>query len=232
MKPIVVVMAVLVMAIPTFAQESGWIGISIAEQPDNGVLVRNVEANSPAERAGLKANDVIVQFNKQNVVGVMQLTRMVNETPVGRTVDVVVRRNNQEQTLKVTSEKSPFPFGAFHIETPDVTVFRDQFNKAVVPFEVRTSTSTTQQGIRADSLTPQLREFFGVKAGEGVLIASVDANSAAARAGVLAGDVITAVDGKSISTPQEFTREVRSKTAAFSVKLVRNKQERDIRIER
>ena len=232
MKPIVVVMAVLVMAIPTFAQESGWIGISIAEQPDSGVLVRNVEANSPAERAGLKANDVIVQFNKQNVVGVMQLTRMVNETPVGRTVDVVVRRNNQEQTLKVTSEKSPFPFGAFHIETPDVSVFRDQINKAVGPFEVRTSTSTSQQGIRADSLTPQLREFFGVKAGEGVLIASVDANSAAAKAGVLAGDVITAVDGKSISTPQEFTREVRSKTTAFSVKIVRNKQERDIRIER
>ena len=80
MKPIVAAMAILVMAIPTLAQESGWIGISIAEQPDRGVLVRSVEANSPAEKAGLKANDVIVQFNKQEVVGVLQLTRLVNET--------------------------------------------------------------------------------------------------------------------------------------------------------
>src|SRR5262245_55554723 len=214
MKSIVVAIAVLVMAVPSFAQESGWIGISIAEQPDRGVLVRNVEANSPAERAGLKANDVIVQFNKQDVVGVLQLTRMVNETPVGRSIDVVIRRSNQEQTLKVTSEKSPFPFAGFHVETPDVPfagfhvetpdvrVFRDLIANTVRPFEsngfqsfeVLTSVSMTQAGIRADAPTPQLREFFGVKPGEGVLVASVDANSASARAGVLAGDVVTAVD--------------------------------------
>jgi len=60
----------------------------------------------------------------------------------------------------------------------------------------------------------------------------VDANSAAARAGVTAGDVITSVDGKTISSPQDFTREVRSKNAAFSLKVVRDKQEREIRVER
>jgi serine protease Do len=236
MKPIVVAMAVLVMAIPSFAQDNGWIGVSIAERPDGGVLVRSVEANSPAEKAGLKANDVIVQFNKQEVVGVLQLTRMVNETPVGRSVDVVVRRDNQEQTLKVTAEKSRFPTGPFVFHTPDVSVFRDHISNAVQsstfqPFEVMTSVSMTQAGVRADSLTPQLREFFGVKAGEGVLVASVDSNSAAARAGVLAGDVITAVDGRSISSPQDFSREVRSKTS-FSLKVVRNKQERDIRVDK
>ena len=108
---LIVAIAALAMAIPAFAQDSGWIGVSIAEQSDRGVLVRSVEANSPAERAGLKANDVILQFNKQDVVGVMQLTRLVNETPVGRTVDVVIRRDSREQTLKVTSEKSRLSFG-------------------------------------------------------------------------------------------------------------------------
>src|SRR5262245_61336203 len=103
MKPIAAAMVLLAMAIPAFAQESGWIGVSVAEQSDRGVLVRSVEANSPAEKAGLKANDVIVQFNRQEVVGVMQLTRLVNETPVGRSVDVVVRRDNREQTFRVTS---------------------------------------------------------------------------------------------------------------------------------
>jgi serine protease Do len=237
MKAIVAVMAVLVMAIPAFAQDTGWIGISIGEQSDRGVIVRRVEANSPAERAGLKADDVIVQFNRQDVVGVLQLTRLVNETPVGRSVDVVVRRNNQEQTLKVTSEKSPLPFGQVHIQTSNnFEVFRNQFNDrlhtAVQPFTVMTSVSMTQAGIRADSLTPQLRDFFGVKGGDGVLVASVDLNSGAARAGVLAGDVITAVDGRSISSPQDFAREVRAKTGGFSLQVVRNKQEREVRVER
>src|SRR4030095_26041 len=159
MKPIVALAAVLVLAIPALAQESGWIGVSVAEQPDRGVVGRGVEANSPAERAGLKANDVIVQFNKQEVIGVMQLTRLVNETPVGRSVDVVIRRDNREQTLKVTSEKGPFTVGPLHIQTPDFTVFRDQFNHSKQPFEVMTSVSMSQGGISATSLTPQLREF-------------------------------------------------------------------------
>jgi serine protease Do len=232
MKPIVAVMAILVMAIPTLAQESGWIGISIAEQPDRGVLVRSVEANSPAEKSGLKANDVIVQFNKQEVVGVLQLTRLVNETPLGRSVDVVIRRDNRDQTLKVASEKSPFSSGKMHIQVPNVAPFRDHISDSFRSFEVITSANMTQAGIRGDSMTPQLREFFGVKAGEGVLVASVDANSAAAKAGVLAGDVITGIDGKTIGSPQEFTRELRSKTAAFSLRVVRNKQEREIRVER
>ena len=232
MKPIVALVAVLVLAIPALAQESGWIGVSIAEQPDRGVLVRSVEANSPAERAGLKANDVIVQFNKQEVVGVQQLTRLVNETPVGRSVDVVIQRDHRDQTLKVTSEKGPFTIGPMHIQMPDVSIFRDRINHSIEPFEVMTAVSMSQAGIRADSLTPQLREFFGVRSGEGVLIASVDLNSAAARAGLLAGDVVTAVDGKSVLSPQDFTREVRSKTGAFSLKVVRNKQEREIRVER
>jgi S1-C subfamily serine protease len=231
MKSIVVVVAVLILSIPAFAQDTGWIGVSIAEQPDRGVLVRRVEANSPAERAGLKANDVIVQFNRQDVVGVLQLTRLVNETPVGRTVDIVVRRDNLEQTLKIMSEKAPFSIGQVHIQSPDLSTFRDHIS-SFGTFQVKTSASMTPMGISADSLTPQLREFFGVKSGEGVLVASVDANSAAARAGLLAGDVITAIDGRIISSPQDLTREMRSSAAAFSLKVVRNKQEREIRVER
>src|SRR5688572_30112262 len=127
MKLVVVFLAAVVMASPAFAQDTGWIGISITEQPDRGVLVRSVETNSPAEKAGLKANDVIVQFNKQDVVGVLQLQRLVNETPVGRSVDVTVRRENRDQILKVTSEKSPGPFSRIHVEQPGFAVFRDHF---------------------------------------------------------------------------------------------------------
>ena len=239
MKGLLAVIAAVVMSVPALAQDSGWIGVSVAEQSDRGVLVRSVEANSPAERAGIRANDVIVQFNKQEVVGVLQLTRLVSETPVGRSVDVVVRRDKVEQTLKVTAEKSVF--GPMHFQPQNfvtlrngnsVETFRNHIFDQVEPVTVFGATSVTQAGIRMDSLTPQLRDFFGVKGGEGALVSSVDANSAGARAGLLAGDVVIAVDGRSISTPQDFNREMRSRAGPFTVKVVRSKVEREVKLEK
>ncbi len=107
-KTILAFVMAFLAAVPAIAQDTGWIGTTIADQPDRGVLVRSVEANSPAERAGLKANDIILQYNKEEVVGARQLSRLVGETPVGRSVDVTVRRDNRDQTFKVTAEKAPF----------------------------------------------------------------------------------------------------------------------------
>jgi S1-C subfamily serine protease len=241
MKTVVALVMGILVAAPALAQDTGWIGTTIADQADRGVLVRSVEANSPAERAGLRVNDVILQYNKEDVVGVRQFTRLVGETPVGRSVDIMVRRDNRDQTLKVTAEKAPFPLNALHIDTPNLTVFRENLgdqlrfrtnqNHVFTPFEVLTSVTTAQGGIRVDSLTPQLRDFFGVKSGEGVLVASVEENSAAGRAGLKAGDVITAVDGRIISAPQELNQEMRSRSSGFTLKVVRNKMERDIRVD-
>ena len=232
MKPILALLAVVVAAGSAFAQDNGWIGVSITDQPDRGVLVRTVEPNSPAERAGLKANDIVIQYNKQEVVGVQQMTRLVKETPVGRSVDVTVQRDNREQTLKMTTERAPFGIGPIRVQQPDLSAIRDRVSRTIPPFEVFTTVSMSQAGIRADSLTPQLRDYFGVKPGEGVLVASVEANSAAAKAGLQAGDVITTVDGRSVSSPSEFNREVRSRNAVYTLKVVRNKQEREVRIEK
>lgn len=228
MKPALIVLVALIATIPAFGQDRGWIGVSIAEQSDRGVLVRSVEPNSPADKAGVKANDIIVQYGRQDVVGVLQLTRLVSETPVGRTVDVTIRRENREQTLKVTTEKAPLTIGGYRIQRPDLAAINDRVVRGVE--DVYRSVFVSQAGIRVESLTPQLREFFGVKAGEGVLVASVDAESAAEKAGLKAGDVITAVDGQSVSTPSAFGREVRSRTT-FTLKVVRDKQEREIRVD-
>jgi serine protease Do len=231
MKSVSILFVTLITTASAFAQDTGWIGMSIGDGTDRGALIRSVEANSPAERAGLKANDVILQYNKQDVVGAKQLTRLVNETPAGRTVDMTIRRDNREQTLKVTTEKAPLELGGIRFQTPDLTPFRDHIALAMPNFDVLTTVSITQAGIRVDSLTPQLRDFFGVKNG-GVLVASVDEGSSAAKAGLKAGDVITAIERATVSSPAEFNREVRSRTSTYVLKVVRDKQEREIRVEK
>ena len=215
--------------VPAFAQQSGWIGVSIADQPERGVLVRSIEPNSPAEKAGLKANDVILQYGHQEVVGVQQLTRLVSETPVGRTVDVSVRRDNREQTFKVTAEKSPFTIGGIRLQHPELTDLGERIVRHIPRIDI-VSSATTSQGIRADSLTPQLREFFGVKGAAGVLVATVDADSPGARAGVRAGDVILTVNGTSVANPSDFSHAM-SATGTLTLRVVREKQERDIRVD-
>jgi serine protease Do len=216
---------------PAFAQQSGWIGVSIADQPDRGVLIRSIEPNSPAEKAGLKANDVILQYGRQDVVGALQLTRLVSETPIGRAVDINVRRDNREQTFKITTEKAPFAIGGIRLQHPELSDLGERIVHQIPRIDVLTS-APTAQGIRADSLTPQLREFFGVKGVAGVLVATVDPESPGARAAVKAGDVIIAVNGASISNPSDFSRAMVEGTGAVTLRIVREKQEREIRVDR
>ena len=63
-------------------------------------------------------------------------------------------------------------------------------------------------GISIDSLSPQLAEYFGTK--EGVLVSSVTDSSAAAKAGLKAGDVITNFNGSTINDPQDVRRRIQS----------------------
>jgi serine protease Do len=218
-----------VAAIPALAQESGWIGITIEDQREGGAIVRRVAPNSPAEKAGLKEGDVVVEFNRENVVGAQQLTRLVRETPVGRTVDIRIRRDGREETLKVTTEQGRgLPSGRIELNLPNVQVFADRIARDFP--RVQVNTIYVQGGVRVESLTDQMRDFFGVSRDSGVLVTSVDPGSAAAKAGVKAGDVITAVDGKIIRTPADFGREMRAGSKA-ALKIVRDKQEREIKIE-
>jgi serine protease Do len=231
MRGIFLATMMLVASIPMLAQEAGWIGVSIEDQQNGGAIVRRVEPNSPAEKAGLKEGDVILEFNKEAVIGVQQLTRLVRETPVGRMVDIKVRRDNREQMLMLTADRaSGRSFGRFQLDTPNVRIFADGALRNAQPFQFEFNSGAAQSGIRVEQLTDQLRDFFGVFSNNGVLVTSVDSGSPAEKAGIKAGDVITSIDGRNIRNPGEFSREMRADSKPM-IKFIRDKQEREIRIE-
>jgi serine protease Do len=168
---------------------------------------------------------VVVEFNGDKVEGVEQFIRLVRETPIGRQVKIVVWRNGANQTLTamVGSRRDTV------IETPRGFVTIPPI-PSVPPIEVPhfdLSWQTPLLGIEGESLgqQAQLAEFFGVK--EGVLVKSVVKNSAAEKAGLKAGDVITKVDDSKVTSTREITsvlRSDRSKTN-FTLTVVRNKKE-------
>ena len=103
----------VVAAVSTLAQErrdlrvfgpsGAQLGISVSDTA-NGVRVDTVHAGTPAEKAGLREGDLVVEFDGERVRSAMQLTRLVHETPEGRQVAIAVMRDGKRQTVQATPE--------------------------------------------------------------------------------------------------------------------------------
>jgi serine protease Do len=76
-----------------------------------GVFVSDFAGDSPAAKAGMKKGDVVTEYDGQVVEGMLQLGRLVRETPPGRTVKVSVWRDGRSQNLNVLLSAAPQPPG-------------------------------------------------------------------------------------------------------------------------
>jgi membrane-associated protease RseP (regulator of RpoE activity) len=86
-------------------------------------------------------------------------------------------------------------------------------------------------GVSTMSLTKQLAEYFGIADGKGALVTSVTDDGPAAKAGLRAGDVITAVDGEAVDSPGDISRVVnRKKEGEVTLTIIRNKSQQTIRV--
>jgi serine protease Do len=212
---------------------SGWLGVEISEVTAEkgkdlklaalrGVIVMDVEPDSPAAKAGLKENDVITQYDGQIVEGTVQFRRLVRETPAGRTVTLAISRNGSVQNISVDlGDRSAFfekkmkgkmrDFDnayAFSMPNPD-------FSFSIPSMDGR----GPMLGIDAEDVSGQLGSYFGVPDGTGILIREVRPGMAAEKAGVKAGDVIVKVDGKPVRTLAELRSQLRDKGEQKSVSL-------------
>jgi serine protease Do len=150
-----------------------------------GVLVSQVNNDSPAEKAGLKAGDVIERYDGKEVTGVRQLRNLVSNTLPGAKVKIEIIRDGKEETITAT------------IATQTAT------GPLAAPSQAGASL-LAKLGLTAQTLTPDLAKKLGVQVEKGVAITDVTEGSLASLAGLQQGDVIVMADRQSVDTVAEL----------------------------
>jgi C-terminal processing protease CtpA/Prc len=208
-----------------------------------GVGVTQVIKDSPAEKAGLRKDDVILRFDGESVTSVRKLTRLVSESSPDQSVRLTISRGGSEQELSATLTKHKLDnlFGSI---TPRILRGGDNNDDVIRVFPgqnwppsigggdgpfILSMGANRRIGVGTQALTKQLADYFGVSGG--VLITSVTENSPAAKAGLKAGDVITAIDGEKVSSPGDISRELSKKeTGDVSLTVVRDRNPRTVTV--
>lgn len=211
-----------------FGEDTGWLGLEMKEvtpekakelkiSPVHGVIVTEVLPDSPAAKAGLEANDVIVEYEGHEVEGAVQFGRLVRETPPGRSVSVTVIREGQEKKLTVQVGSATHRMDSEMREIVPPREFNFKFKMPNMP-ELLAGT-TPVLGIEAEDVSGQLGEYFHVPGDEGVLVREVNPGTPAARAGLKAGDVITRVASVEVRTVGDLREQLQIKREQKSVAL-------------
>jgi serine protease Do len=195
-----------------------------------GVEITRVEIGSPADKAGIKAGDVLLTYNGENILGAQQLGRLVAETPIGRRIRIDYWRNGRTESTVVTTAAAQHPMVRVApitgLDLPDMR----NFVMPDVP-EPMMIWKNSMLGVKCEPIDAQLARYFGVK--EGVLIRSVDKNSPGDKAGIRAGDVLTSIDSHAVNGPRDlssFTRTQREPRNSVSVTLVRDHKEMTLNV--
>lgn len=215
--------------------QGSWIGVSVSDLDEpqvqqeklanaGGVRVDEVSSDSPAQAAGLKTGDVIVEYDGERVRGTRQFARLVQETPAGRRVQATVIRSGQRVPVTIAPREGdgmryfgdiprmggavgipkPAPPAVPAVPVPPAPPVPPAARDFLFDWDGLAGPASGRLGVTVMDLQPQLADYFGTK--DGVLVSSVTEGSVAAKAGVKAGDVITAINKDTVSSPSELRR--------------------------
>jgi serine protease Do len=172
----------------------GWLGVSIQDltpeladyyglKDSKGALVGEVFEGDPADKAGIKAKDVIIEVDGKKVEDSRDLSRTVAEVPVGKKVTIKVLRQGKERTFRIKIVKRTDEKETLAMKGP-----REE----------------TDLGMTVALLTPQLARQFNISETEGVVIVGVEKDGPADQAEVREGDLILEIDRRSITTLEDY----------------------------
>jgi len=161
----------------------GWLGVQIGDfrpefaealdvEDGKGALVADVTSGSPADKAGIKRSDVIIELNGTDIEGSSQLTRLVAKLRVDSENDFVVLRRGERKTIKVTVGERPKNLSAAGgtVPTPDADEDEDG------------ETGASVLGVTLSELTDEDRETLGLRDNEkGLLVKDIERSSPFAR---------------------------------------------------
>ena len=211
-----------------------------------GVGVTQVIKDSPAEKAGLRKDDVILRMDGENITSVRKLNRIVAEMSPDQSVRVTVSRGGAEQEITATIGKRDNTNFAGDLFSANPRLWKEGIQPKVFKWERQFPSSdffdkngqltfafgnSRRIGVSTMQLTKQLADYFGITNGKGVLVTSVTDDGPAAKAGVRAGDVITAIDGEEVDSSGDISRVINSKKEGdISLTIIRNKSQQTIRV--
>jgi serine protease Do len=176
--------------------ERGLLGVNIQDvtqalaksfgRPDtNGALVSQVVRGGPAEKAGIKPGDIILDFNGTPVPGASQLKNIVGQTKPGSPAKVTVWRDKKTVTLSVTlAERTPQALAA---GAPKVQ-------------------KSSELGVTIGKVPAEMASKLGLKKGQGLIVKEVNPGGSGAAIGLRQGDIILEADGKIVSNTEEFSK--------------------------
>jgi serine protease Do len=174
----------------------GWLGVKIQNVTDeiadslglkgtHGALIASVTPGGPAEKSGLQAGDVILEFNGQKLDAMRQLPRIVAETKIGTEAPVALWREGKTLTVKVKVGELEKAEEEGLIETADTGEDNGDIKGTALPFV----------GLSVSDLTDAVRGTFEIPdTAQGVIVTDVEAKSEAADKNMSVGDVVVEIN--------------------------------------
>ena len=173
----------------------GWLGVSIQRvtpaiaeslgmDKARGALVATVIEGSPADQAGIKTGDVIVEYDRQKIEASNDLPILVARTDVGKTVKLAVMRDNKEMSISVKIGE---------LKQEELVASGPQPGKL---------------GLAVQNVTREIAESLGMNRAEGVVVTAVEPQSVASEAGLRRSDVILEVNRNRIGNVSDFQKAV------------------------
>ncbi|HWB85219.1 MAG TPA: Do family serine endopeptidase [Bryobacteraceae bacterium] len=158
-----------------------------------GVFVQNVAPGGPADKAGLKAGDVIVAINGKPMHDGSQLVSTVTGTPVGSTLNITAVREGKRQDFKV-------------VVGDLAQVFPDQFGSGQSDEGNKAEGTTAKFGMSIQNLSDEARQNLGIKQKGGIQVVSVEPGSFAEDIGLQAHDILLSINRQPVNSVEDVRR--------------------------
>ncbi len=147
------------------------------------IQIIEVVENSPADKSGLKAGDIILSMNREDIEGWSEFRNNVSLMSPGTKIELVVLRDTKQKKITVT-------VGSF--EDAEILMGKSKAGEKI--------------GIEVQELTDELAKQYGYENIEGVVVSDVKSDSEASRAGIKKGSLIISVDRKRIESVKDFNK--------------------------